>query len=887
MRTIDRLRHFWRVVILRRRADRELDEELGQWADELTARHRATGAAPGEARRRALAEIGGLESVKQTVQDERVGAAWRGLPSDIRYAWRVLRRTPMFTTAAVLTLAIGLAATTAMFSAVNALLIEPLPFRDPSRLVFIWSDMTDAGYPRAPLSGPEVKDLRDRGTLFDGIGAIWATTTTLTGENDPEQLRIGLVTTNFFSVLGADAAIGRTFGEQDEAPGPSGILLSWPVFERRYGGDRTIVGRTIQVNGQSQTVIGVMPRDFRLMLPADASVPDTLQAWTPLRSAGLARAPRGQQYLRVVARMKPHVTVADARAQVTSIASAISREFAEYGAAGRQLTTVALQSDSVREIRPSLLVLFAGVGVLALIACVNVANLLVARAAERRRETALRAALGASTGRLVREALAEGLLIAALGAVCGLVLGRGLLAALLALRPAGLDRLAIARVDGRVLLFACAVAALGGVLFSLAPLGDLLRANLAALFATSDRRIGGQRTIRLRGGLVLSQVALGVVLVIGAGLLVRTFLAMQRVDPGFETDHRLTFRLSVPFGRYRSAAAVNDFSQRFLASVAALPGVTGVGGLSHLPYDDLPNWGGPYLTLPGQDESRAPDADYRAVTSGLFAAIDARVVEGRAFTDADDGSGPAVAIVDDLLASRAWPGQSAVGRTIRIDPGSSGHATAPATVVGVVHHLRLRSVVEDLTEQVFIPERQVLRNPLAYVVRTSGDPAALADQVRRAMHDLDPLLPIYDVRLLDSYAADARGRSRFMATLALGMAGIALLLAAIGVYGIVAYGVARRRGEFGVRLALGARPAQIVRLALGDGAAIAGAGVLLGVAGGLLVARLLRAQLYGVSPFDPLTFGAASIALGLAVLAACWIPARRAALVNPGEALRT
>ena len=344
------------------------------------------------------------------------------------------------------------------------------------------------------------------------------------------------------------------------------------------------------------------------------------------------------------------------------------------------------------------------------------------------RETALRAALGASTGRLVREALAEGLLIAALGAVCGLVLGRGLLAALLALRPAGLDRLAIARVDGRVLLFACAVAALGGVLFSLAPLGDLLRANLAALFATSDRRVGGQRTIRLRGGLVLSQVALGVVLVIGAGLLVRTFLAMQRVDPGFETDHRLTFRLSVPFGRYRSAAAVNDFSQRFLASVAALPGVTGVGGLSHLPYDDLPNWGGPYLTLPGQDESRAPDADYRAVTSGLFAAIDARVVEGRAFTDADDGSGPAVAIVDDLLASRAWPGQSAVGRTIRIDPGSSGHATAPATVVGVVHHLRLRSVVEDLTEQVFIPERQVLRNPLAYVVRTSGDPAALADR---------------------------------------------------------------------------------------------------------------------------------------------------------------
>jgi predicted permease len=386
--------------------------------------------------------------------------------------------------------------------------------------------------------------------------------------------------------------------------------------------------------------------------------------------------------------------------------------------------------------------------------------------------------------------------------------------------------------------------------------------------------------------LVLSQIALGVVLVIGAGLLVRTFLAMQRVDPGFTTDQRLTFRLSVPGARYRSAAAINDFSQRLQTSLAALPGVTGVGGISHLPYDDLPNWGGPYLTAPGQDESRAPNADYRAVTSGLFAAIDARLIEGRAFTDADDTTAPPVVIVDDLLASRAWPGQDAVGRQISLDPGSSGHATNAATVVGVVHHLRLRSVVEDLTEQVFVPERQVLRNPLAYVVRTSGDPAALADDVRRAMRELDPLLPIYDVRLLDSYAMDARGRSRFTATLALGMAAIALGLAAIGIYGIVAYSVARRRGEFGVRLALGARPAQLVRLALRDGATIAAIGVITGVAAGLVVARLLRTQLFGVSPFDPLTFAGASLTLGAVVLLACWIPARRAATVNPTDALR-
>jgi putative ABC transport system permease protein len=881
------LASFWRSRIRRGRLDADLDDELRGYVDEIVEQKIRRGVPPSEARRLALAEMGGLTQVRDEVRAIRVGAFLDALAQDARYAWRGLRRSPGFTVVTVLTLALGIGANTAIFSVVRAMLLAPLPYRDPSRLVFVWSDMTAAGYPRAPLSAPELKDLRDRGTLFNSFGSIWATTAALTGQGDPEQLRIGLVSTNFFStVLGADAAIGRTFAAEDEtATAPRTILLSWALWQRRFGGDTAIVGRPVQVNGFPTTVVGVMPADFRLLMPPDAAVPDDLQAWQLLNPQAVIRGPRGQQFLRVVGRMKPGVTLEQARTQVDGIAAAISREFTEYGAQGRVFNTVALQADGVRQIRPVLLALFGGVAILLSIACVNVAALLVARAASRSRDTAVRLSLGAGRGRLTRQCLVEGLVLAALGAGAGVLAGHFGLQALLAMRPQGLSRLGAAKIDRAVLAFTAGTAAVWGVLLSLAPLGEVLRTDLIGAIQREGRRVSSALHYRTRTALVVSQIALSVVLLVSAALMVRTFLRIQRVDPGFRSARTLTFRVALPGSRYRSREAFNEFGRRLEAALAAVPGVTGAGSVSHLPYDSIPNWGGPYISKPGE-ESTAQFADHRAVTPHFFETIGARLIDGRLFTEDDDTRIDPVSIVDEQLARRTWPGESAIGKRLAADPSSTGHPVFWTTVVGVVAHIRHRSLLEDLTDQVYFAERQIQRNPMAYVVRTDGDATALAGTVREVVGRLDPQLPVYDMRPLDDYVANARAAQRFATILAAAFAVVALLLASIGVYGVIAYAVARRRYEFGVRLALGAQPGQVTALVLREGVLLASAGVAIGLAGAAGAAMLLRSQLFGVTPRDAASYAVAVVAIAATALIASWIPARRAAGIAPVEALR-
>lgn len=881
-----RLSSFWRNLFHRSRVERELDEELAAALETLERRHRARGLSPAEAHRAARLALGGVEPVKEEIRDGRPGAFVDATLLDIRYAVRGLIKAPAFATVIVLTLGLGIGANCAIFSLVHSLLVAPLPYRDADRLVFVWSDMTDTGYPRAPLSGPELADLRTRTTTMAGFGAIWANTTALTGEGDPEQLRIGLVTDDFFRVLGADAGLGRTFRPEDAAPGahPT-ILLGWALFERRYGADPAIVGRQILVDDHPATVVGVMPKSFRLLLPPDASVPDDLQAWRPFPS-DVTRGPRGQQFLRVVGRMRAGVTLAEARADITGVADRISREFAEYGAAGRLFTTVELQQDDVRELRPALLALFAGVAILLVIACVNVASLLIARAAARTKETALRLALGAGRERLLRQCLVEGLVLACLGALAGLPAGYAVLRGLLALRPQSLSRIELSRFDPPVLLFTLGTAVACGLLFSLAPLVEVLRADLGPSLQRQGRSAPGPIRYRARAALVVVQISLSVVLLVGAGLLVRAFFRVQQVDPGFRADRMLTFRVAVPFQRYRPPAAFNTFSRELQRALGAIPGVTGVGAISHLPYDDLPNWGGGYVLETAIDRSSAPNADYRAVTPGLFETLGVRLVEGRLFTEADANFDNPVMIVDERLARRVWPGRSALDQTLLVDPASDGAPTRKATVVGVVTHLRLRSLVADLTEQIFFPERLALRNPMAYVVRADRDPASLTADVRRAIASLDPRLPIYDVRPLDTYVEGARATRRFTMQLAAAFGAVALILACVGVYGVLAYSVARRRHEFGVRLALGAGPGRVVREVMREGLMLALAGSLAGVAAALATSRLLETQLYGVRPHDPISYGLTVVLLGVAAAVACWIPARRATTVSPTEALR-
>jgi putative ABC transport system permease protein len=873
---------FWRTLARGRRLDAELDEELRAYVEEIAARKVAQGVDPIAARRQAVMEVGGIDRVKEDVRDVRIGRLTEETLRDIGYAWRMLHKTPGFTVAATLTLALGVGANTAIFSVVHALLIAPLPYADPSRLVFVWADQASEGYPRAPLSGPELIDLDTRSTLFEGFGAIWSTTAALTGDNEPEQLRVGLVSHDYFSLLGADAALGRTFVESDWVQGPpAAILLSAAVWQRRYGSDPNIVGRRIVVNGSPTTVIGVMPVGFRLLMPPDAAVPDDLEAFA-LLDRFLPEFPRGQRFLRVVGRMRAGVPLSAAQQDTARVGEEISRAHAYYGAAGRKFETVSLQADAVRDIRGPLLAMFGAVAILLLIACVNVASLLIARAAARTKETAMRLALGAGNARLFRQHLVEGMLLTALGAAAGLLVARWGLDALLALAPPALSRLAAARIDLTVVAVSLGVVLTWGIFLSIAPLSEVWRVRLAdAIRIDAARSGGGGHT--LRTALIGGQIAMSVVLVIGALLLVRTFINVQAIEPGFDVSGIQSFRIAV---RAPSRERATAFHRELQSRLSSLPGVIGAASISHAPYDHVPNWGGPYLAESGGDASTAPQADYRSLSPGALELLNARLIEGRSFTEDDDQRVRTVVMVDTRLAARMWPGESALGRRLWVDAFVTGKPDMMATVVGVVEHIRHRSPIEEVRDQVYFSQRQVLRNPSVYIVETDGDPASLMPPIREALKALDASLPVYDVRPLSAYVDTANATRAFTMGLAVVFAVVAVLLASVGIYGVIAYSVALRHREFGVRRALGAQTAQVLGLVARDGATLLARGMVVGVAGAALVGWFMRGLLYGVSPWDLQTYAVAIPVLAFAGVIACLLPARRAVRTNPVDALR-
>jgi putative ABC transport system permease protein len=732
------------------------------------------------------------------------------------------------------------------------------------------------------LSGPELVDLNTRSSLFEGFGAIWATTAALTGDDEPEQLRIGLVSTDFFPLLGANAAIGRTFVASDEVSGPpAAILLSAAVWQRRYGGDPAIAGRRILVNGRPTTVVGVMPAGFRLLMPPDAAVPDDLDAWQ-LLDRRLAEFPRGQRFLRVVGRMRDAVSLDSAQQDVARVGVEISKAYTHYGAAGRKFETVALQADAVREIRGPLLAMFGAVGLLLVIACVNVASLLIARAASRTRETAVRVALGAGNGRLFRQHLIEGLLLTTIGAFAGLVLARWGLDLLVAFAPAALSRLSAAQINGPVVAFSLAVVFTWGVLLSVAPLSEVWRVRLAHAIRIDAARAGGAGQ-GLRTLLISTQIAMSVILVVGALLLVRTFVNVQAIDPGFDAGGIYSFRLAARPAKDRGLA----FGRQVQAELSALPGVVGAASLSHAPYDHVPNWGGPYLSQKGADPSTAPQADYRSLSPGALELMGIRLIAGRSFTEDDDDNARLAVIVDDRLAVRTWPGQSAIAQRLAVDPFVTGEPKIWATVVGVVQHVRHRSPVEEVREQIYFSQRQLLRNPSVYIVKAAGDPAAIVPAVREALKKIDSVLPIYDVRPLTAYVEGANATRAFTMQLAVIFALVALALASVGIYGVIAYAVTLRHREFGVRRALGARAAHVIALVVRDGARLLAHGILAGLAGAALVTWFLRGLLFGVSPWDLTTYAAAIPVLFVAGLIACLLPARKALATNPIDALRS
>jgi predicted permease len=880
MRVLARLRSLWRGFVHRDRMDAELDEELLGYVDELAARKQRSGLAPEEARRAALRELGGLQNVKSAVRESWLAALWDAPIQDVGQAWRGLRQTPGLSLVAVFTFALGIGAVTAIVGVVKATLFTPPPFGDPSRLVVVWAE--GLSHPRTPLSGPDLVDLRTRTRAFENFAAIWTNQIVLTDGDDTEFVRIGFVTPDFFPLLGVEAALGRLFSEREDEPGgPPSILLSWPLWQRRFGADPEIVGRKIGVNEEPATVVGVLPSGFRLRLTSDSGIPDAIEAYQVF-PWDVAYAPRGQKFLRVIGRLKKAVRLEDARHEVQAVAAEISR--AQGARRERVLRTVSLEAETTQEVRAPLFIVTAGVALLLVVSAVNVLGVLAARAAARRREIAVRVALGAGVSRILRLSLAEGLTLALLGAALGVGVGRVLLAGLLLLQPVALRRLAEVSIDWPVLAITCALALLWGALFALAPLGAYRRSDVGALLG-SVRAEGARLRLHARSSFVIAQVAATAVLLIGAGLLTRTFAHIQAIDPGFDARGLLAFRVPSATPRYASEGGPEELGRRMRAELGAIPGVSGVGAVSHLPYDNIPNWGGP-ISLVEQPTEALPSADYRSVSPGYFEAAGIELLEGRFFGDADAGKGPRVAIVDETLAARAWPGESALGRRLKVDPGSTGSPKVWVEVVGVVRHVRHRSLVERMSEQVYFPLGQAFRNPVAYVVRTQGDPAALTTAVRAAVKRVDSRLPIYEAAPLSANVERARGVQRFTMTLVAVFAAVSIVLASVGLYGVIAYVVVQRRREYGVRMALGATRRQIVALVLREGARLLSIGAVAGVAASLATGQLIRSQLYGVTPADAATYAAALPLLAACAMLACFWPARQAVAADVVEVLR-
>jgi putative ABC transport system permease protein len=805
------------------------------------------------------------------------------LVQDVRYAVRMFGRSPGYAAVTLATLALGIGANTAIFSVLDAVLLRPLPIPEPERVVVVASTVRREDVERRSVSYPDFLDWRARSGVFEEMAAHSNTTFSLTGIDQPERLEGEMVSAAYFRILGAAAQVGRTFtGDEDRTMGTHPVaVLGHGLWQRRFGADPGIVGRTIRLNETGVTVIGVMPEGF-LGLDGDTDV------WTPMAMMSLSvparfHEGRGQRWHGVLARLRPGVVPAEAQAAMDTMTEHLAAEHRSsnenYGA-----LVIPLREETLGPLRPVLLVLMAAVGFVLLIACANVANLMLTRAWARQKESAIRVALGASRSRLLRQFLTESLVASLLGGLHGVLLAVWAVEVLGSARPLALPAFVHVGIDARVLAFTAAVATLTGLLLAVLPAAHASSADVNEALKEGGRSSADGGRGRVRGLLVVSEVALALLPLVGAGLMVQSLRRMQSIDPGFSADGLLTFSLSLPAGSYpgvRAAELAGHLEER----LGALPSVTAVAVASDLPLAGSSSAG--LYTAEGSDrEFRA----YRhSVSPGFFETAGVRLLAGRAFLPHDRADAPGVVVVSEKLARRQWPGGSAVDR--RLKPGRPDSPQPFLTVVGVVRDVKHRVLVDDAVRSpddpdVYFPLAQRPDRDLGVLVRSAADPAALAAAARREVHALDRDVPVYAVQPMRDLVARQSERSRFGAWL-MGLFGaLALALAAIGVYGVLSHTVAQRRHEIGVRMALGADAATVLRLVLADALGLVLAGVGIGMAGAAALTRLLAAQLYEVSPRDPATFAVVAALLVLTALVAAWLPARQAMRVDPIVALR-
>ncbi|HEV7891974.1 MAG TPA: ABC transporter permease [Pyrinomonadaceae bacterium] len=870
MPLIPRLASLRRNLLHRDRVERELAEEIDACLEMLVEAKVAEGLNPEEARRAALIELGGVEQVKESVREVRVGHFFRTVWQDFRYGARSLRKSPGFTFVAVVTLALGVGANTAVFSVVNAVLLRPLPYENPGQLVRLWADSSGQRTDRNQFSPAEVTEFRDQLTTFEEVGLFdYGLSANLTGGGQPERVNGSEATPGLFTTLRVKPVLGRTFlPDETEVTQSRVALISEGLWRRRFGADPNFAGQTIQLDGESFTVVGVLPGSFKF--------PEQVDLWLPFSfTADDWKTDRQHYYVEAVGRLRPGVTREQAGAELETI---VGRLRPTFPAARKNwgIALVPLHEQVVGKVSSTLWILFGAVGFVLLIACVNVANLLLARSASRQKEITIRAALGAGRLRIVRQLLTESLLLAAAGG------GAGALLAVWAVRLSSasiidsLPRAEEVAVDGRVLVFTLLVSVVTGVVFGVMP---ALRVSNPDLNETLKE--GGRRTTSSRSGprnvLVVAEIALSLVLLTGAGLLIKSFMRLQGVNAGFDPHNLLTMQVTLPKTQYADTAAQNAFVQETLRRVETLPGVKSAAATINLPL--VGTWGMGYKVI-GHDNAPMQVADNANITPDYFRTMGIPILMGRDFSDRDTGGGPKVIIISEALARKHFPGENPLGQRI--------NAGAEREVVGVVADVKPRGLELEVKPQIYLPYAQKPTSApfVTFTVRTESTPLGLAGAVEKEIRSLNKDLPVANVRAMEQIVAASLEQRRLTMLLLGVFAAVAVALASVGIYGVVSYSVSQRTHELGIRVALGARGRDVLALVLGQGVRLAFVGVTLGLVGAFWLTGLLKDLLFGVGATDPLTFVSVASLLVAVALAACYIPARRAAKVDPMVALR-
>jgi putative ABC transport system permease protein len=821
-----------------------------------------------------------------------IWSAWRehmeSIGRDIRYSFRSLRQAPAFAAAAILTLALGIGANTAIFSIAHAVLLRPLPFNDPQQLVQVWENNRQRNDPRYGVAPGNFSDWRTRNTVFQQMAA-YATylSMNLTGQGEPARLQGARVSANLFPLLGIAPALGRNFLDEEDRPGGNRVaVLAHTLWQNRFGSDAGIVGQPVSLNDEVFTVIGVLPADFQL--PYHSPGPQQVQqidVFVPLAMDSKESQHRGTHPLRVLARLKPGVALEQAQSEMEALAAQIEKENPEDNV-GKSVTLVALHEQLVGDFRLALLVLLGAVAAVLLIACSNVANLLLARALARRKEMVIRAALGAGRSRLVRQLLTESLLLAASGGLAGIALAywaTGMVRRLAA-ADISIPRAQDISLNTEVLAYAFGLSMFTALVFGLAPALIACKVNLNDALKQSTRNsTRGAFEFRLRGLLVVSQIALATMLLIGAGLLLRSLWQLQSVDPGFRPARILSMELSLPQSRYKEPPQVNSFYDRLIERVASLPGVQSVAGAAYVPFSGSANAWSFHI------EGRAPlptghyrMAGWRPVTANYFPTMGIALVRGRTFTPADTAGAPPTVVINQTMAREFWPGEDPLGQHLKFGGGPWRDIVG---IVEDVHHSRLDS--PPIAEMYFAYQQLGMAwRSITLLARAEGEPAGLAASLRSVVRELDPDLPVYNVRALDTLLSASLSRPRSNLWLLVVFAATAVILASLGLYGVMNYAVSQRVPEIGIRTALGARPGDVVRLILRQGTAFILLGVLLGLGGAYAMSRVMETLVFGITTTDAPTFVAAAALLGAVALTASYLPARRAARVDPLVALR-